>query len=441
MYWKKLLGIKTLSWTVGSIRLRPEWPWRARRYKIVLDESVQYWYLFLFPPPPAMLFFHLSSDQWGQHGKCFWRLSLILQNSTAPSLSRGTCFPWRRRWINIFDMSWSESEYSLGSTSVQVLFPIGIVLGKEPASSLLCGFALAFDRHAKSFTSNFNAYSSSCISEVSCSMLFKFITNFFCSMRNSDPRVRIVSVHRHSSDLNSVLNVQATGCNFQYGPNFGVPFYPSFWLWRFFVSWQSVFTRQATARNCENSAMSFVMKYCPISTTVSNPASIQNLLKLSCCDRFSIRSPYCCNRRSSWARSSQSKGTTVLITLGTNEELDCPPHNGSLRSVVKRFIFFTHFCDCSVNTELIYRNNSFNRFQIGCIVYRQFSMSFAFESTSGQWARSPENWVSAFCEFQHYPFRHMVPFSLWIVFVSRIPLLFRTRTTKWPLSCSKSFCI
>ena len=30
-----------------------------------------------------------------------------------------------------------------GSTSVQVLFPVGTVLGEEPAGSLLCGFALA----------------------------------------------------------------------------------------------------------------------------------------------------------------------------------------------------------------------------------------------------------------------------------------------------------
>ena len=39
--------------------------------------------------------------------------------------------------------------------------PIGTLLGEEPAGSLLCGFAFAFDRHAKSFASNFNAYSSS----------------------------------------------------------------------------------------------------------------------------------------------------------------------------------------------------------------------------------------------------------------------------------------
>ena len=85
-------------------------------------------------------------------------------------------------------------------------------------------------------------------------------------MRNSDPRVSIVIVHGRDSDLNSTFAVQAAGCNFQDGPNFGIP---------------------------------------------SDP---------SCCDNFSIRSPYCCNRRSLLARSSQSKGTCVLITLGTNEE-------------------------------------------------------------------------------------------------------------------------
>ena len=80
----------------GSMKLRPEWPWRARRYKIAPDESIQYWYLFLLPPPPAMLLFHLSSDQWWQCRKCFWRSSSILQNSIAPSFSLGN-LAWRRR--------------------------------------------------------------------------------------------------------------------------------------------------------------------------------------------------------------------------------------------------------------------------------------------------------------------------------------------------------
>ena len=97
MYLKKPSGITTLSCNEGwSIRLRPEWPWRARRYKIVPVESAQYWNLFLCPPPPAMLLFHFSSDQWWQNTKRTWWSSFILQKSIAPSLS-GSRLPWRRR--------------------------------------------------------------------------------------------------------------------------------------------------------------------------------------------------------------------------------------------------------------------------------------------------------------------------------------------------------
>ena len=51
-----------------------------------------------------------------------------------------------------------------------------MVLVDEPAGSRLCCFALAFVRHAKSFASNFKAYSLNWTSEVSCSLLFKFVT-------------------------------------------------------------------------------------------------------------------------------------------------------------------------------------------------------------------------------------------------------------------------
>ena len=59
--------------------------------------------------------------------------------------------------------------------------------------------------------------------------------------------------------------------------------------------------------------------------------------------------------------------------------------NGFHRSIMKEFIFFTHFCDCSVKTELIYRSycakNKCNRFLVGTIVDRQFSATFALELT------------------------------------------------------------
>ena len=121
----------------------------------------------------------------------------------------------------------------------------------------------------------------------------------------------------------------------------------------------------------------------------------------------------------------------VLITLGTNDGLDCPlTHNGS-RSVVTRFKFFTHFCDCSVKTQLSYRNicakNSFNRFKVGAIVYRQFSTTFVLKRSSGQWTRSSEDWVSAFCECSHHFLSDFVPFTLWTVFTNRAPLFLQAR--------------
>ena len=67
------------------------------------------------------------------------------------------------------------------------------------------------------------------------------------------------------------------------------------------------------------------------------------------------------------------------LARATNEELDCPPTTVFLLSIMKGFIFFTHFCDCSVKTALIYRSNcaknSCNRVLVGTslIEYHFFS--------------------------------------------------------------------
>ena len=123
-----------------------------------------------------MLHFHLSSDQWRQCKKCFWRLSSSLQNSIAPSSSLCILAMWKKTNWFLRHSVIGESILSW-STSVQILSPKGKVFLDELAGSRLCGFALAFDRHAKSLALNFNAYSSNCTSEVSCSLLFKFVTN------------------------------------------------------------------------------------------------------------------------------------------------------------------------------------------------------------------------------------------------------------------------
>ena len=147
-------------------------------------------------------------------------------------------------------------------------------------------------------------------------------------MRNSDPWVRIVFVHRLNSDFHSIFTLLATGLNFQNGPNFGVPSDPTFWFRWIFISWQSVLTTSHwICANCKNSSVSFVMKYCPTSTVVRNPASVQNLINLSCCDNFSIRSLYLCNRNF-LSSGSSFKGMFVLITFGTNDGLDSPLTTG-----------------------------------------------------------------------------------------------------------------
>ena len=138
-----------LQWKINKIA---SWMSLKSSVQMIIPESsVQYWNLLFTPPPAAKHAFHRSSDQWIDCGNWFWGFSFILQKWTAPSSSRCAFCEWRRRWITFFDTSYSEREYFPGSISIQFLLSMGPILGEEPASSLLCGFAFAFDRHAKSF--------------------------------------------------------------------------------------------------------------------------------------------------------------------------------------------------------------------------------------------------------------------------------------------------
>ena len=81
-------------------------------------------------------------------------------------------------------------------------------------------------------------------------------------MRNSDPGVRIVFVHRHNSDLNSIPTVQATVVTCKTGPILVFPLIQPFGSDEL-SSLGKVYSRQATESvNCENSSVYFVMKYC-----------------------------------------------------------------------------------------------------------------------------------------------------------------------------------
>ena len=172
--------IITLSCNEGSMRLRPECPWRARRWRIVPEISVQYWYLLFTPPPAAKHNFQRSSDQYCTCGSWFRRQFLILQNWTAPSFSRCTVWECRRRLIDYFlrNLVRRDREESPGSMSIHFLSLIGMMLGKS-TSSLLCRFAFAFDLAAKTFTIYRDVCSSGRSAGTSVLLWFESITNSF----------------------------------------------------------------------------------------------------------------------------------------------------------------------------------------------------------------------------------------------------------------------
>ena len=304
------------------------------------------------PLPAAKHAFHRSSDQCIDCGNWFWRFSLILQKWIAPSSSRCTCCEWRRRWITFFDISYSENEYFPGSTSVQVLLSMGMILGEEPAGSLLCGFA--FDRHHKIFCIQFYRIFFELIFWNFLLIVVQIHHKLIWSMRNSDPGASVVSVHRRNSDLNSVLTMQAAICNFQYGPNFGVSLDPSFWFVMLLHLLEECIHDKPLheiMRDLQCLPSWSIVQFQQYSE-ILHPCKICSICP--CCVSFSIRSSYFCNRNFlCW-----------VITIQRNFCLDrtehewgtwLSHHNRSNRSLVKGFILFTYLCDCSVKTELVWQ--------------------------------------------------------------------------------------
>ena len=108
-----------------------------------------------------------------------------------------------------------------------------------------------------------------------------------------------------------------------------------------FSSLGKVYSRKATdSVNCENSSVCFVMKYCPSSTVVRNPASVQILTTRLCCDSLSTRSWYFCNRCS--CAGSSVKGVGVFHhTCGHKQWVRLFHQNRSHRSYMAGFVFFT----------------------------------------------------------------------------------------------------
>ena len=154
--------------------------------------------------------------------------------------------------------------------------------------------------------------------------------------------------------------LQATGCNSQYGHYFGVLLAkcthdrsPHLWIMRilqYLSSWNTVRLQLLsgtvhTYNICSKfllGELQFVLHILKIEILL-----VQNHSKVCVC---------------------------VLISHDTNDELDGPFTTGPHRSIVTRVTFSTHFFDCSVKTELIYRSNcaknSYKRVQVGTKVDR-----------------------------------------------------------------------
>ena len=173
----KSLEVKNLSWWI----------------------SVQCWNLFKRPAPPPILLFHISSDQCWEFSNSNRRSFFFLQNSIAPSSSRGRS-----------DLAWHSSWFCFSLWSAH--------------KSKYIRFQRKFFRlHLRSF-----------LLVVVVLFVAQVRDQLIQTMRNSDPRVRFI--------FHSIFTLQVTGCDFQHGSNFGVPSNSTFQVRRFFISWQGVLT-------------------------------------------------------------------------------------------------------------------------------------------------------------------------------------------------------
>ena len=111
---------------------------------------------------------------------------------------------------------------------------MGTVLVDEQARVRLRGFALAFDRLAEGkyirfqrhvFELHFRGF---LLVVVVVLAVAQVRDQLIQAMRNSDPRVRIVFVYRFNCYFHTIFTLKVAGCDFQYGPNFGVPSKPTF---------------------------------------------------------------------------------------------------------------------------------------------------------------------------------------------------------------------
>ena len=170
MYWKKPLGLITLSCKVGSIRLRPE---LALQTSEVQDGS---WWIstitgifscFLLLLPCCASTFRQSNDDKTQNDP---EDNLLFSRIQSLHHCLEVDFHDKEDWSISSTLESRRTNIFVIQYQSKILSPTGIVLVDELAESRFCGFSLAYHRLAKSLAFNLNAYSSSWTSEVSCSL-------------------------------------------------------------------------------------------------------------------------------------------------------------------------------------------------------------------------------------------------------------------------------
>ena len=259
----------------------------------------------------------------------------------------------------------------------------GLVKSSSCGEVGLLGFASVFDRLAKAKTSVFNGYISVFVSEVSCSL-----SSYSVSRRNSDPWVRIVFVNRFNSHYHSIFALQVasklwlpTRVQFWCSPESNLLVQMSFHLLAKCTRDMSLVLYNARTRS--------VMKYCPTSTVVQNPASVTNFITRSWCGSFSTRSLYFCNnflvqefQLKVWVSLSKFAGSNTGVRLSYQ--------HGFLRSCLTSTVFLTHIWDCSVDTEMINRDKCAKKFQ--SYPHRHGSVSIIFHLCFWAFLGTVDSW-------------------------------------------------
>ena len=114
-----------------------------------------------------------------------------------------------------------------------------------------------------------------------------------------------------------------------------------------FSSLGKVYSRHATdSVNCETSSVSSVMKYCPTSTVVRNPASVQILITRFCCESLYIRSWNFCNRSSCAGSSVEGRCFHHACDLRAPHRLTRPAfeaHPGAITFPPEADSLWSHF--------------------------------------------------------------------------------------------------